>query len=665
MLFLSYRQRDEAIVEAVSGYLNNIHSLPTYFHPHRRTVDSTWMEQISEALSTCDATVSFLGDEIGEIQREEMKHAGVTHAPALCVVRLSEGARVAQVASWSGAAPINAFGLDESSARKCAEDIAKIMYRSRLGAVPFGYPFSYEKEIVDEFVDPTKTQSGRPIPDRWPREMCVPAGQAYANPVPPAMIGELQETGIAASRVNVVARADTKLQPYSLLEARPRRWLVYPAAPYAPMLRVGILVSGGIAPGINAVISGIWHRHRLYSECSRDPKYGQERPHKIEVYGYYEGFKALLERTHGHAPSKPFKELHERNGEFVDEHAHLGGSMIGTSRCDRLISSSKRDKLEALDAILATLHHDKVDILYVIGGDGSMRAAHELYCRASSAGQVRRPLSIVGIPKTMDNDILWVWQAFGFMSAVERARETIQHIQTEVQSNPRLAVVQLFGSDSGFVTAHAVLGAGGCDCALVPEVSYSMTELSAHIGDRLLERRRENSKAHGMIVMAEAAIPEDADRYLNGDVAKLSEPERRAVELYLDQKRRVRGQIPDELRTAGLKIVSRVLEDHIRRLDPNDPYWRSFRVLTNEPRHIIRAVAPSVSDVVFGQRLGALAVDNAMAGYTNFMISQWLTEYVVVPLELVVLGRKRLPAEGIFWKSVLASTGQPNLASPV
>jgi 6-phosphofructokinase 1 len=66
-----------------------------------------------------------------------------------------------------------------------------------------------------------------------------------------------------------------------------------------------------------------------------------------------------------------------------------------------------------------------------------------------------------------------------------------------------------------------------------------------------------------------------------------------------------------------------------------------------------------VQDVIFGQRLGALAVDNALAGYSDFMISQWNTEFVLVPLELVVLGRKRLPPDGIFWKSVLASTGQP------
>ncbi|MBM4025285.1 MAG: hypothetical protein FJ280_07750 [Planctomycetes bacterium] len=124
--------------------------------------------------------------------------------------------------------------------------------------------------------------------------------------------------------------------------------------------------------------------------------------------------------------------------------------------------------------------------------------------------------------------------------------------------------------------------------------------------------------------------------------------------------RRVHGQTPDALRSGGLKVVSAVLQQDIRRkMTMYQDYWGQFRVFVNEPRHLIRAISPSVSDVIFGQRLGMLAVDNAMAGYTDFMVSQWLTEYVLVPLDLVVLGRKRVPENGIFWKGVLQNTGQP------
>jgi hypothetical protein len=127
-------------------------------------------------------------------------------------------------------------------------------------------------------------------------------------------------------------------------------------------------------------------------------------------------------------------------------------------------------------------------------------------------------------------------------------------------------------------------------------------------------------------------------------------------------ERRVFGQTPDELRMAGLKIVSNYLQNRIRTMgdqgDPKDP-WRHYRVLINQPRHLIRSMDPSCHDVIFCGRLGKLAVDNAMGGYSGFMISQWLTEYVLVPLDLVVLGRKRVPPYGIFWKSVIASTEQP------
>lgn len=274
-------------------------------------------------------------------------------------------------------------------------------------------------------------------------------------------------------------------------------------------------------------------------------------------------------------------------------------------------------------------------------------------------------LSVVGIPKTMDNDILWVWQSFGFLSAVEKSKEAILLLQTEIKSNPRLCIIQLFGSDSGFVVAHAVLASGGCDYALIPEVGFSMDNLRKRIKTILIDRCTNHQKPYGMIVMSETAIPLDVEKYI--DNVNLDEKEKKAIKKFAcldkykenrDFFRRIQGQTPDALRTGGLKIVSKVLEDEIKAIPGRGDYWKNFRCFTNEPRHIIRSTYPSVTDVVFGQRLGTLAVDNSMAGYTDFMVSQWLTEYVLVPLKLVVLGRKRVPKNGIFWKSVLDSTGQ-------
>jgi 6-phosphofructokinase 1 len=290
-----------------------------------------------------------------------------------------------------------------------------------------------------------------------------------------------------------------------------------------------------------------------------------------------------------------------------------------------------------------------------------MRAAHALQVAARN---LKYELTVVGIPKTMDNDILWVWQSFGFLSAVEKAKEFIMQLHTEAKSNPRLCVMQLFGSDSGFVVSHAALASRAVDLALIPEIYFSMEKVAACVKKRLSSLYNEGRSPYGMVLMSETAIPTDFQKYIDRDeklpfdqkVLRLEQEEKEEIARYHANNRRVRGQTPDALRTGGLKIVSRVLQQEIKAMDGD--YWKSFRVFTNEPRHLLRSLDPSASDMIFGHRLGCLAVDNAMAGYTDFMVSQWLTEFVLVPLRLVVLGRKRVPTEGIFWRSVLDITGQ-------
>ena len=460
----------------------------------------------------------------------------------------------------------------------------------------------------------------------------------------------------------------------SLPEARPRAALRFPLDGPNGRLRVAVLVAGGIAPGINAVLDGIVQRHWKYHDLYR---------HHLEIRGYQNGFhgviaeKSCLLFPDAQAQPHPFAASNLLTSEFANQ----GGSILGTYRSDDLISTARR--LARLRTLARQL--DNIDILYMIGGDGTMRAAHALWNVAlerMETGDRAFPLSVVAIPKTMDNDILWVWQSFGFMSAVEKAREVIQVLHTEVRSNPRWGVVQLFGSDSGFVVSHAVLAsaAGHCDLALIPEVPFSLLG----IAKRLDEVIRENNDPipRGLIVMAETAIPVDAKCYLDPSEpvpAGLSDRDRAAVNairasmqltdderseiLKFDAMRkrgeRLQGQTSDVLRRAGLKMVMQGLEATLRGLPPTGQVqWHQLRMLANEPRHLLRATPPSTSDIIMGQRLGALAVDNAIAGYTDFMVSQWLTEYVVVPLKLVVLGRKRIPESGIFWKSVLAKTRQ-------
>ena len=239
---------------------------------------------------------------------------------------------------------------------------------------------------------------------------------------------------------------------------------------------------------------------------------------------------------------------------------------------------------------------------------------------------------------------------------MEKAREIINCLSTEVQSNPRICVLQLFGSVSGFVVSHAVLSSqsGQCDAALIPEARFTIKDLCEKLKFKFrdVQGNIDSKKLpFGMVVMAETAIPDDADDYLNE--ADLTTDEQSALFTYQqNQGTYLDGQTSDYLRSAGLKLVVYGIKKELNR------HFDEVRIFTNEPRHILRATHPSFSDIIIGQRLGSLAVDNAMAGYSNFMISQWLTEFVLVPLRLVALGRKRIPESGIFWKSVLAKTGQ-------
>ncbi len=920
-------------VHRVNYYLNKQADLESFcysFGPGRQD----WDEILRGQLDTCDKFVLFWCGGAGQTQSMEVEEWKKNHPDHHlntvlvtffgCSSTPSEfhlGARVELDKLYK-----QHFqrGLGEAESRdvdgdmtdalvcRCAEAIFKELCPNDdrwipPDGLPIGYPFDYEKDIIEEFVQgrgkllsEKRLEQGCPL--QWPQVKRVDAETFVENPIPAGTTGRHRDPDRERIIVDVrsqyhrpgKAKGSTCLvldekRPISFLEAGPRRSICYPLK---DDLRVGIVVSGGIAPGINAVISGICTRHDKYRRHHR--KDGTTKRYQLQYTMYRDGFFGILNDFK--IRFKPEQAL-----EHVGAYASLGGSFISTARHDELLDSSdKSQRSKKLEYVIDRLKADGIDILYVIGGEGTMRAAHALATRARErwlSGELRKQISVIGIPKTMDNDILWVWQAFGFLSAVEKAKEFIAQLDTEAKSNPRLCIVQLFGSDSGFVVSHAALASGVCRAALIPEVGFRMARLSKHILDSLMEDyeakdERLQQSPYGIILLAETAIPRDVENYIDeagypevelneyekeairtfvgsallnpSDVLnwplfvrelagesdekavtareavfdRLAEPIRQTVNSYKPAKestdadvpkevqsliikalneiikdkclhgldvlkgsqgslsrelthflecmkvidearemkvsevqqvyeyllfkvqitksscdnplkrdlvtvlqaldryalpyearaavnsliermsrkylerirrmekklvknwigqfqqdtkelypelvrtykrlflegafsehirkrtasgdRRVHGQTPDALRSGGLKVVSAVLQHDIRhKMTAHSEYWEQFRVFVNEPRHLIRAISPSVSDVIFGQRLGMLAVDNAMAGYTDFMVSQWLTEYVLVPLDLVVMGRKRVPQNGIFWKSVLQNTGQP------
>jgi 6-phosphofructokinase 1 len=691
----------ERFAYRVSYYLGKQADLEVFCYQAGRHT-SRWREPVGANLAQSERLVLFVGRSLGEVQEDEMLaflESHPHHERGAIWVRLPGSAAIPDrlfqgrcITIESEISQPDTQVIKERGAEECARRIVGILGNAAWIAddgLPVGSPFDYEKDIISEFVagggrlqTPRRLSEG--CPQTWPDVQRVPPPASpemayrqphgfYDNPIGPEAIGGHRRDG---DRIVVDTRAKyhsgvegasgtpigecgaggvclTHLG-LSFPEAGPRPLLLYPVNQPTNRLRVAVLISGGIAPGINAVLAGIAQRHELYAEA-----YAAKFPHRyeLEVRGYLDGFAGLRVGSYKRVTAEEARKW-----------ADAGGSEVGTSRYEPLLDtgdpSKRKARSQVIDRYVTLLDDAEIDILYVIGGDGSMKAAHAIWTRAQSmwlSGDIHRRISVVAIPKTMDNDILWVWQAFGFLSAVEKAREFVRQLHTEAKSNPRLGVVQLFGSDSGFVVSHTALASGVCNLALIPESPFSMASVSSYVCDSL----RGTQRPYGVVLLSETAIPQDVDNYIEDKEVALEREEKLAVTAFMKNGRRVHGQTPDELRRAGLKIVSRVLQREIRSLaavDGND-YWRNFRVFTNEPRHLIRAINPSVQDVIFGQRLGTLAVDNAMAGYTDFMISQWLTEFVLVPLQLVVLGRKRVPQGGIFWNSVLANTGQPaNLA---
>ncbi len=702
-LFFSFHLPDSDVVNRVRHYLENHSPLKasvTDLSNHVKPV----AHSVTSDLTTSDAFVLFAGRDFGKMQQDEAEYAYKRYERHDALPKRADeiSLMVVQVEDeivWpGGGAWVEAFQqippikflplrlsattehgrVHEGHAQRAAQAICvalgwAVHWRPDF-EIPSGYPFSYEKEIIREFSQNGGALSDKRVSEGCPREWpnVVKRDAARPNKVPKNLVGDFSDP---EDRVVVDVRTGRDGQPpvnLTFSEARPREFLRLPRPerldPPGASFNIGILVSGGIAPGINAVISGIVDRHNLYAHPI-DPN---RRAYPLEIHGYLNGFHSLAQPGVQQAAISMRLDEEPLKSKVKDD-ANRGGSLLGTSRLDALLGADEPVKREKTFTTMVN-NLQGIDVLYVIGGDGSMRAAHALQVahdlqRASDPN--RNELTVVGIPKTMDNDILWVWQSFGFLSAVEKAKEFITQLRTEAESNPRLCVMQLFGSDSGFVVSHAAVASGVVDLALIPEIPFSMAKVSEYITDKLKamkENPNHRRSPHGLVLMAETAIPTDVEKYIDEDdkrpndekILRLEREEREEIRNYLANDRRVRGQTPDALRTGGLKIVSHVLQHEIKNLQEfQGDYWSDFRVFTNEPRHLLRSLEPSSSDIIFGHRLGCLAVDNAMAGFTDFMVSQWLTEFVLVPLRLVVLGRKRVPRNGIFWRSVLDSTGQP------
>ena len=364
-------------------------------------------------------------------------------------------------------------------------------------------------------------------------------------------------------------------------------------------LRCGIVTCGGLCPGINNVVRG------LVLELTH--AYGVK-----EIFGFRYGFEGLVAR-YGHAPLR-------LGPEEVSEIHHKGGTVLGTSR-------GSHDAREMVD----TLVRMEIGALFVIGGDGTLRGAAKVVEEIERRGL---SIAIIGIPKTIDNDIHFIDRSFGFESAFAAAVEAIRgaHVEATGARNG-IGLVKLMGRHSGFIACHAALASTDANFVLIPEAPICLDGERGFLAS--LERRLAE-RAHAVVVVAEGAGQDLCAGSAGGAAG---------------------APATDASGNLRLQDIGQVLRDRINR------HFASRRIDVTlkyiDPSYQIRSVPASPADSVFCWNMARNAVHAAMAGNTEMIIGRWHGHFVHVPLPLVTRFRKQVDVGDDLWLSVLESTGQP------
>ncbi|HVY40081.1 MAG TPA: ATP-dependent 6-phosphofructokinase [Polyangia bacterium] len=363
-------------------------------------------------------------------------------------------------------------------------------------------------------------------------------------------------------------------------------------------LRCGIVTCGGLCPGINNVVRGI--------VLELTHAYGVK-----EIFGFRYGFEGLVAK-HAHQPVR-------LGPEEVSEIHHKGGTVLGTSRG----SHEPRDMVDTLVAM-------EIGALFVIGGDGTLRGAAKIVEEIERRGLA---IAVIGIPKTIDNDIHFIDRSFGFESAFSAAVEAIRgaHVEATGARNG-IGLVKLMGRHSGFIACHAALASTDANFVLIPEVPICLDGPRGFLAS--LERRLAE-RAHAVVVVAEGA----GQDLCAGPAAGAGAP------------------ATDASGNLRLQDIGQVLRDRINRHFASRGIDVTLKYI--DPSYQIRSVPASAADSVFCWNMARNAVHAAMAGNTEMIIGQWHGHFVHVPLPLVTRFRKQVDVHDELWLSVLESTGQP------
>jgi 6-phosphofructokinase 1 len=346
-----------------------------------------------------------------------------------------------------------------------------------------------------------------------------------------------------------------------------------------------------LCPGLNNVIRGLvlelWFG------------YGVKR-----ITGFRYGYEGLIAR--GRTPEVLTPDV-------VSRIHHQGGTILGSSR-------GEQDPVKVVDSLEAL----GLDMLFVIGGDGTIRGAMQIGAEIARRGLA---IGVIGVPKTIDNDIHFIDRSFGFESAYSAAVEVIRAARVEATgARDGIGLVKLMGRHSGFVACNAALASTDVDLVLIPEVPMQLEGEQGVLRyvERVLDRQ-----GHAVIVVAEGAAQDLVADGLGSDKSGNS-----------------------KLGDVGVFLRDRITE-HFR------AEARDVTLKYIDPSYAIRSVAASPSDSVYCWNMARNAVHAAMAGNTEMLIGRWHGHFVHVPMPLATRSRKQVDPGGDVWTSVIEATGQP------